>query len=285
MATLNDPFADNASDYFQIDDNDNKNDDTFITPDVTSKSKKQTPTHEVQNNILQHPVQLKKTYEGGIFSLNYYRQYFDLNTNDFFNNCLESMNPLSKPSADVFNSVGDLYAPIWITASLIFLLFFCNSFASLLSGWFLGIDLDSLKINYFKMIVSSINLLYGYTFLIPVILYVLLKFYYKVLFLATLTKLISIYSYSNILWTPAILLSIFRGLLVNHLTLDTILKWTCIIIGAFLSGFSIINKIRIYFTTIFGEDEKKSMYILLSLLTLSHIGFAISVKVCFFGKL
>lgn len=283
MASLTDPFADNASDNFQIDDN--ENDDVFITPDTTSKPKKQPSTPQIQNNILHHPVQLKKTYEGGVFSTNYYRQYFDLNTNDFFNNCLESMNPLSKPSADGFNAVGDLYASIWITASLIFLLFFCNSFASLLSGWFLGNDLDSLKINYFKMIASSINLLYGYTFLIPIILYFLLKFYYKVLFLATLTKLISIYSYSNLLWTPAILLSIFRGFLGNHPTLDAILKWCCIIIGALLSGFSIVNKIRIYFTTIFGDDDKKSMYILLSLLSLAHIGFAIGVKVCFFGKL
>jgi hypothetical protein len=283
-------FPDNASDDFQIDD-DNHNEDILITPDSNSNTNKSPPniaSEPTQNSPI--PIHIpqgnfKKTYEGGFFSINYYRQFFDINTSDFFNNCLTTMNPLSKPTVDEFNNVGDLYSSIWITASLIFLLFFCNSFASLLSGWFLGIDLGSLKINYFKMIVSSINLLYAYTILIPIILYLVLKFYYKVLFLVPLTKLISIYSYANLLWIPAVLLSIFRGLLVNHLTLDTILKWSCIIIGAIASGFSIIHKINFYFATIFGDDDKKSMYTLISLLMLAHAGFAIGVKVCFFGKL
>lgn len=228
---------------------------------------------------------LKKTYQGGLLSLNYYRQYFDLNTVQFFQNCISSANPISKPPADDFNHVGDLYGSIWITATLIFLLFFCNSFASLLSGWFLGIDLDTLNINYFQMIVSSINLLYGYTILTPLILYLLLKFYFKTLFLAPLTKLISIYSYANLLWTPAVLLSIFRGLLVNHNTLDASLKWTCILVGSLLSGCSIIYKLKIYFNSIFGQEDEKSLYVLISILSLAHIGFTLGLKFSFFGKL
>lgn len=303
-----DPFDDIAvdDDDFDIGDHDqndgNADDqDIVIQPDVQSQQKKlpkmpdinitptsasastSTPAYTAQTPVSQ--PRYKKTYEGGFFSLNYYRQYFDINTSDFFRNCLASMNPLTQPSADDFNHVGDLYGSVWITASLVFLLFFCNSFAILLSGWFLGMDLETLKINYFKMIVASINLLYGYTFIIPVILYLILKFYLKVLFLAPLTKLISIYSYANLLWSPAVFLSIFRGFLVNHNTLDMVLKWSCIVVGALLSGFSIIHKIKIYFTTIFGEDDKKSMYILLSLLVLAHVGFAIGVKVSFFGKL
>lgn len=287
LDSLSDPFADNNSDEFHIDDND------IIMPDVQEPasftsvpiSKSNEGGTEPQLYPAYQQPHFKKTYEGGLFSLNYYRQYFDLTTSEFFGNCLSSMNPLSKLSADEFNKVGDLYGSIWITASLIFLLFFCNSFASLLSGWFLGIDLASLQINYFKMIVSSINLLYGYTILIPTLLYLVLKFYYKVLFLAPLTKLVSIYSYANLLWIPTVLLSIFRGFLVNHTTLDTILKWCCVAIGALMSGFSIVYKLKSYFTTIFGEEDKKAMYILLVLLGLAHVGFAIGVKVCFFGKL
>lgn len=293
-----DPFADDTVSDFNIDNDDD--DDIIIQPDMNSQPKSNkkksssTKLKDIDSTSTPTPVQsssafsqshFRKTYEGGFFSLNYYRQFFDLSSSQFFSNCLTSMNPISQPSADEFNKVGDLYASIWITATLVFLLFFCNSFASLLSGWFLGIDLDTLEINYFKMIVSSINLLYGYTFIIPLILYLVLKYYLKVLFLVPLTKVISIYSYANLLWTPAVLLSIFRGLLVNHNTLDTVLKWCCIVIGAFLSGCSIVYKIRVYFTSIFGEDDKKSMYILLALLILAHIGFAIGVKVSFFGTL
>lgn len=270
---------------------DDNNDDIVIQPDINgSKSafKKSTlPPYSASSssNHTTATTQPKKTFEGGLLSLNHYRQYFDLNTSDFFNNCTQSLNPLSQPLADDYNKVGDLYASIWITASLVFFLFFCNSFASLLSGWFLGTNLDSLKINYFKMIVSSINLLYGYTIVIPLILYLLLRFYFKVLFLVPLTKLISIYSYSNLLWMPTVFLSIFRGFLVNHNTLDSILKWTCICTGALLSGCSFIYKLKVYFSTIFGEEEQKSVIILLGLLILAHAGFAIGVKVCFFGNL
>ncbi|KAG0674301.1 hypothetical protein C6P42_002295 [Pichia californica] len=300
MSYTKDPFNDIQDDFHIGDDDDNyDNDDIIIQPDISSqqKSKKSSKLQDINlNNLSPTPInnlaqtssvqpQFKKTFEGGYFSLNYYRQYFDINTSDFFKNCLSSMNPLNQPAADEFSNVGDLYGSVWITASLVFLLFFGNSFAGLLSGWFLGIDLETLKINYFKMIVSSINLLYGYTFIIPTILYLILKFYLKVLFLAPLTKLISIYSYANLLWSPAVFLSIFRGLLVNHTTLDTVLKWICIAIGALLSGCSIVYKIKVYFTTIFGEEDKKVMYILLLLLILAHIGFAIGVKVSFFGKL
>lgn len=280
-----DPFGDNnlIDDDFQIDDdinNHNINESSFIQPDVQSKiNKPQSQSHSIPS------IQSNKTYEGGFFSLNYYRQYFDLNTNQFFSNCLRTLNPISVPNADEFNHNGDLYGSVWITASLIFLLFFCNSFASLLSGWFLGIDLDSLNINYFKMIVSSINLLYAYTLIIPLFLYLILKYYLKVLILVPLTKLISIYSYANLLWVPAVLLSIFRGLLVNLHTLDSLLKWGCILVGAVLSGCSIIYKLNFYFNSIFGNDDKKSAYIILSILAICHLGFSIGVKVCFFGKL
>lgn len=283
----NDPFAD-GNDDFQIDD-----EDIVISPDTNDFNPSTTTSSLPKyNNDMPLPsipsipqISSKKTYEGGIFSLNYYRQYFDLNTKDFFSNCLKSMNVLSKPSADEFNQLGDLYGSIWITASLIFLLFFCNSFTSLLAGWFLGIDTGSLQINYFKMIVSSINLLYGYTFIIPLILHLVLKFYFKVIFLAPLTKLISIYSYANLLWIPAALLSIFRGFLVNHQSLDTILKWLCICFGVILSGTSILFKLKVYLSTIFRDDENKFMIACMLLLLLAHIGFAIGVKICFFGKL
>ncbi|AWU78089.1 uncharacterized protein C5L36_0E01520 [Pichia kudriavzevii] len=275
-------FADNDIDGFQIDDN--LNDDTLISPDNNPANLMASP--EVPQSLhINNTPQFKKKYEGGIFSLNYYRQYFDLNTSEFISNCLSSLNPLSKPSADDFNHIGDVYGSIWITATLVFLLFFCNSFAALLSGWFLNIDLKSMKINYFKMIISSINLLYGYSVVIPLILYLILKFYLKVLFLVPLSKLVSIYSYANLMWIPAALLSIFRGFLVNHSILDTVLKWICITIGALMSGASILHKLKIYFSSIFGEEEKKMMYALLALLFLAHVGFAIGLKVCFFGKL
>ncbi|KAG7810904.1 hypothetical protein KL921_002532 [Ogataea angusta] len=268
-------------------------DDVFIQPDsgasevheadLGSPANPEPTTAPSTANTTFTSSKSKKTYSGGIFTLNYYRQFFDLESGDFFRNCYKSLNPLVRLPEEEFREVGDLYGSVWITATLVYLLFFCNSFAELISEWFL--QNDKLGINYFKMIITSINLLYGYIAIIPTLLYLALRFYFKVVLLIPLTKLISIYSYSNIMWIPAALLSIFRGLLINHHVLDSVLKWTCIGIGAILSGWSITVKISQYFGTIFGQEDKKFSMLALGLLILAHVGFSLGVKMCFFGDL
>ncbi|GMF02619.1 unnamed protein product [Ambrosiozyma monospora] len=255
----------------------NTGNDALHDVDLSSSSHART-----QSTSSRRSTRLKKTYEGGIFSLNYYRQFFDLDTNEFFSNCYKSLNPFVRLDFDEFSEVGDLYGSIWITATLIFLLFFCNSFAELI-GELVSRHEGTSEIDYFKMIITSINLLYGYIILTPSLLWVILKFYFKISNLSPISKLISIYSYSNLLWIPAAFLSVFRGLLVNHHTVDTILKWGCIGIGAILSGVSLSVKLNQYFNYVFGEEEKKVHMILLGILLLVHFGFSIGVKVCFFG--
>ncbi|VEU21934.1 DEKNAAC102899 [Brettanomyces naardenensis] len=231
---------------------------------------------------------VKKTYSGGPFSVNYYRRYFDLDTPEFFRNCWKSLNPFSRLENYEFQEVGDLYGTVWITATLIFLLFFCNSFADLITDWIQHDDEDKLHINYFGMLLSSINILYGYVIIVPLVLWVVLKFYMRVINLIPLTKLISIYAYANLLWIPAAFLSIFRGLLANHRRLDNILKWICIALGGILSGTSVFVKLVQYFNIIYAnespEERKRHIVVTMTLLALAHAGFSIAVKACFFGS-
>lgn len=279
-----------------IDDPFDETDDIIIEPDTPPQLTTSKPIHTEnpfqdlplpQTPLQQHTDSLTKSFEGGYFSLNHYRQYFNIDTNEFIDNCKSSLNPLAKlPNDDNYESPGDLYGAVWITATLLFLLFFCNSLAELLSSWFsITNPDDSIKINYFKMLVSSINLLYGYIIIIPTLLYLIIAFYLKISPLMSLTKFISIYAYTNLLWIPAALLSIFRGFLINHNGMDSILKWTCIAIGALLSGCSIMIKLKDYFDNSFSEENEKEKITLLALLGLAHFGFAIGVKVCFFGNL
>lgn len=283
---MSDPFKiDTDDDLIQADDTnlgqqpytpDDMQDITFdsVTGDMQQQQRQQRPESTTDT----------KEFTGGPFSLNYYRRYFDLNTSSFFGNCWRSVNPAYKMSSQEFQQVGDMYGAIWITATLIFLLFFCNSFAELLAG-----DSDKQGVNYFKLLLSSINLLYGYTFIVPIVLWLILRFYFQIVNLIPLTKLISIYGYSGIMWIPAALLSIFRGLLSSHPFLDGCLKWTCILLGMILSGISIFTKINQYLNIIFaGEDphaRKSHVLLLLGALGLAHFGYSIGVKVCFFGNL
>ncbi|ODV87295.1 hypothetical protein CANARDRAFT_210794 [[Candida] arabinofermentans NRRL YB-2248] len=277
----------NDQSQFDIDD-----DDIIIQPDDSSSSKqpqsqsqpqKTTTTPSSSSSI--KPPKTKKQYSGGLFTLNYYRKYFDLTTNEFFKNILKSLNPISKINDEnEFTEIGDLYGSIWITATLIFLLFFCNSLSELISEFKKHTDQPP-PINHFKLILISINLLYGYIIIIPLLIFIILKFYFKLILIISLTKIISIYSYANIMWIPATLLSIFRGLLINHKKLDLILKWICISLGFILSGSSIILKLMQYFKIAFNESDLKKSYLLLIVLILCHFGFSLAVKVAFFGDL
>lgn len=264
-----------------------ENDDIIIEPDfMTSQSANPPAKVDISEPIeafsAPSTAKSKKVFEGGPFSLNYYRKYFDIDTNEFFQNCLQSLNPFSEMGIDTFETDGDLYGSVWITGTLIFLLFFCNTLAEMISS--ILKDVGKSKVNYFKMLVSSINLLYGYTFIIPLGVYLALWFYFKVPNVIPLTRVISIYSYANLLWIPATLLSIFRGVLVNHEILNNILKWGCILIGGVLSGGSIMFKLKQYFDQVFADNDKITL-IILAVLIVCHVGFTIGIKVCFFGNL
>ncbi|QPG77183.1 hypothetical protein FOA43_004590 [Brettanomyces nanus] len=287
---MSDPFNIDNDDLIIQSDNDQQK-SAFPEPmqDVTIDSS----SHGINNSIDSSERRgHQKTFTGGPFSLNYYRKYFDLNTKDFFANCWKSLNPFTKLDQYEFQQVGDLYGPVWITATLIFLLFFCNSVAQIITSWLLNKsedDTETLHINYFKILLSSINLLYGYIFIVPLLLWAVLRFYFKVVNVIPVTKLISMYSYSNILWIPAALLSVFRGLLANHNSLDAALKWLCIVMGSILSGAGILVRLHQYFSVIFGseseQDSKKHLGVLMGALILAHVGFSLGVKMCFFGKL
>lgn len=222
-----------------------------------------------------------KIYTGGPFSLNHYRQYFDLDTQTFFGNCIASINPLASVPADALDMPGDLYGSVWITATLVFLLFFCNTLAELLSGALR--DVGQPRVNYFGMIVSSLNLLYGYTVLVPLGVYLALRFYFRTERQVPLTRLMALYSYANLLWIPAAFLSIFRGLLVNHQTLGGALKWICVLIGGALSGASVLFKVKQYLDMVLGESREGLA--LLALLVVAHVGYTVGIKVCFYGNL
>ncbi|GME89303.1 hypothetical protein B5S28_g2798 [[Candida] boidinii] len=271
--------------------NNNIDDHLFEEQDISDIPQTSSINPDILNSSEFSP---KKQYDGSIFSLNYYRQFFDLETREFFSNCIHALNPFVKLSDEEINSVGDLYGAIWITGTVVFLLFFCNSLADVITEWMKDRG-NKAGVNYFALIISSINLLYGYIFIIPLFLYLILRFYFKVNLLISLVRIISVYGYSNLLWIPAALLSVVRGILANHKTLDTILKWVCIAIGSILSGLNICLKLYFYFVKAFegyasanqvnNQFYDKLPVVLACILVICHIGFSIGIRVSFFGDL
>jgi hypothetical protein len=239
-------------------------------PNVTTRSTHDDVPH-VSNN-----------FEGGLLSLNHYRRYFNLNTTEFFQHCLSSVNFLQK--VEVSDDAGDMYGPLWVTATVIFILFFSNTCSGLLVSWIKGDD-STYQYN-FGLLTGAISLLYGYTFIIPLIYYFLTSWYLKLTGLLPLSKLISIYGYANASWVPAAILSITRGFLVNHAILSNTLKWVSVLLGGVISGVSILLKLYpVTKNSCLAVGNEKLAIIVCTGLLAAHIGLIIAVKVSFFGDL
>lgn len=263
----------------------------YIPPDVEEESTRQTQssssiskTNVPNNETITQPM-ISNNFEGGIFSINYYRRYFNINTLDFFQNILNSINIISqnKESINMEQEIGDLYGPIWITATVIFCLFFSNTSSNLIKIWFIGSDDEHYNYN-FNLLTGAISLLYGYTLIIPLFFYILSIFYFKLQGFFTLSKIISIYGYANSVWIPSAILGIIRGLLVNHVLINGILKWIVVLIGGIISGISIGLKVYPVLKNSNNSNEKL-IFGLMSILGIAHLGFIIAIKVLFFGDL
>lgn len=226
---------------------------------------------------------IPNNFEGGLFSINHYRRYFNINTTDFFVNAVRSINVVQKFD-DQEEEIGDLYGPIWVTATVIFILFFSNTSSNLLKSWLIGGD-DKYQYN-FSLLTGAISLLYGYTILIPLIFYIISVYYFKLTKFLTLSKVVSIYGYANSVWIPAAIFGILRGLLVNHKVFNEILKWVIVLIGGIVSGVSIGLKVYpvLKNSSIIVGNEKLS-FGLSGALVIAHLGFIIAIKVLFFGDL
>lgn len=233
-----------------------------------------------------------------MFQINFYRTYFDLNTEDFFIKIKNALNPLNKSSSPVEsdhedNDPTELYGFIWITGTLIFLMFVSSTGSNMLSQWLHSSD-KTTKYEYnFDLLTISICLFYGYNVIVPFALYAgtswLLKFPQKL----SLTKLISIYGYTNILWAPITVINLLIALLINnnnhHIILNT-LEWVIVLLSGLVTGLSNLSKISpvlqrnallLYEND--GEKSKKLHLTLMIMLGIAHLIFSVIVKISFFG--
>lgn len=244
----------------------------------------------------QVPIEPGKTH---MFQINFYRTYFDLNTEDFFIKIKNALNPLNRASSlveteDSDDDATELYGFIWITGTLIFLMFVSSTGSNMLSHWLHSTDDKKGKYEYnFDLLTISISLFYGYNLLVPFALYAatswLLKFPHRL----SLTKLISIYGYTNILWVPITVINFLIVLLINndsHHTILNILEWIIVILSGSITGLSNLSKIspvlqkNALLVHENDPDQSKKLHLsLMILLGIAHLIFTIIVKISFFG--
>lgn len=227
--------------------------------------------------------------------MSFYSRYFDLNTEDFFTKIKQALNPINKSSSPVHDNeddVTELYGFFWITGTLIFLMFVSATGSNLLSHWLHLLKKEN-KYEYdFDLLTVSISLFYGYNLLVPFLLYAGTSWVLKFPVRLSLTKVISIYGYTNILWLPITVINFLIVILISnekHHTLLNVLEWIIVLTSGIITGLSNLSKISPVLernSMLIHQDldqSKRLHMILLALLGVAHLGFTVAVKVCFFG--
>ena len=145
-----------------------------------------------------------------LWSVEYYAQYFDVNTKQVLDRCWAAVFPRT-PFLDVLGGNPDLYGttfsniilieksgPFWISSTTIIILYF----SSTLAGYLAALHTDT-KYQYdFTLLTAAAGLMYGYSGVIPTILWGAMKWYGCE---PSLLEIVCLYGYGGmIVWIPVV---------------------------------------------------------------------------------
>ncbi|KAK1260491.1 hypothetical protein QJS04_geneDACA023027 [Acorus gramineus] len=197
------------------------------------------------------------------FSIAAYKSYFDVDTSDVLERIKDSLLPFKGSFTEKTADNPDLYGPFWICTTLIFVAAAIGTFVT-----YVAHRLQMKDWNYdINLVTSSAGLFYGYVIIVPLGLYLLLKYFSAP---SGLVQLWCLYGYSLFVFIPASCLSvvpveIFRWVVAGiagfmsatflALNLRTHIKsagesWFLIVAGIFLLQLALAVILKLYFFTI-----------------------------------
>lgn len=133
-----------------------------------------------------------------VFKITSYRSYFNVDTADVSERIIQSFLVNRREFLEKTNHNPDMYGPFWICTTLIFVAAALGNYATYLStheSW----NLDISKVNW------AAGLFYGYTCVLPLAIYFLLKYLNLSM---GIVQLWCLYGYSLFVFIPASVLSI-----------------------------------------------------------------------------
>ncbi|KRY17422.1 Protein YIPF1 [Trichinella patagoniensis] len=164
------------------------------------------------------------TNKQSFWSIDYYRQLFDVDTDKVIHRLLYSMVPRLNSNYVTQNirPNPDLYGPFWISLTLLFTTAISNQLGNLFA---FDVNRTHGVVN-FRMITLLAGVVFFYVFMFPLLLLVF-SWWRKVTDMYTLVEVICAYGYSLTIYIPITLLWAIR--------IDW-LRWILAFFGLFLSG-------------------------------------------------
>lgn len=135
------------------------------------------------------------------FAIATYKPYFDVDTSDVLDRIKESLFPFRGNFTEKTAENPDLYGPFWICTTLIFVAAAIGTFVT-----YIAHKLQSKEWNYdINLVTWSAGVFYGYVTVVPLLLYVILKYFSAP---SGLVQLFCLYGYSLFIFIPALCLSV-----------------------------------------------------------------------------
>jgi hypothetical protein len=150
-----------------------------------------------------------------LWSIEYYAQFFDVDTKQVLERCWAAVFPKT-PFLDVLGGNPDLYGPFWISSTTIIILYF----SSTLAGYLAAVHNDTRYFYDFTLLTAAAGLMYGYAGIVPTVLWGAMKWYGCE---PSLLEILCLYGYGGmIVWIPVVrspppsLFPLFRVLMGSH---------------------------------------------------------------------
>ncbi|KAI4367854.1 hypothetical protein MLD38_016478 [Melastoma candidum] len=192
-----------------------------------------------------------------MFNVATYRPYFDVDTTDVLERIRESLFPFSGNFNEKTASNPDLYGPFWICTTLIFVAASIGTFVTYITH-----KLKNEDWNYdINFVTWSAGLFYGYVTIVPLALYVVLKYFSAP---AGLVQLLCLYGYSLFVFVPALCLSI--------VPLE-IFRWVVAGVAGFMSASFVALNLKAHINSA-GE----SWFLIVAAIFLLQLALAVALK-------
>ncbi|KAH8659077.1 hypothetical protein BGZ60DRAFT_517716 [Tricladium varicosporioides] len=197
-----------------------------------------------------------------LWTLSFYAQFFDVDTNQVLSRCWAALYPRSN-FLDVLEGNPDLYGPLWIATTVVFILFLGGTINK-----YLGEHGKQAFVYDFTLLSGAAGMIYGYTLIIPIALFLALKYFGSES--ANLLECWALYGYSNLIWIPVALISWSPIVILNY------------VFVAVGFGVSVAFLLRNLYPVLSATDKQTSKVLLILVVAL-HAGLAIGIKFLFFS--
>ncbi|KAF7805123.1 protein YIPF1-like protein [Senna tora] len=195
------------------------------------------------------------------FTIAAYKPYFDVDTSDVLERIKDSFFPFRGTFNEKTASNPDLYGPFWICTTLIFVAASIGTFVT-----YVAHKLKHEEWNYdINLVTWSSGLFYGYVTIVPLCLYVILKYFSAP---SGLVQLFCLYGYSLFVFIPALCLSV--------VPLE-IFRWMIAGVAGFMSATFVALNLRAHI-----ESAGERSFFIVAGIFLLQLALAVVLKVYLF---